>query len=73
MVLMDGGNPIRAATQWSAITVASTVVVKAVSTGTDAVPLGPPLLLAFCYGSLPLVVLGRETRFAALAQSSDVT
>jgi drug/metabolite transporter (DMT)-like permease len=35
-----------------------TVVVKAVSTGPDAVPLGPPLLLAFCYGSVPLVVLG---------------
>jgi drug/metabolite transporter (DMT)-like permease len=35
-----------------------TVVVKAVSTGADAVPLGPPLLLAFCYGSVPLVVLG---------------
>ena len=35
-----------------------TVVVKAVSTGPDAVSLGPPLLLAFCYGSLPLVVLG---------------
>ena len=35
-----------------------TVVVKAVSTGPDAVPLGPPLLLAFCYGSLPLVALG---------------
>ena len=34
-----------------------TVVVKAVSTG-DAVPLGPPLLLAFCYGSVPLVVIG---------------
>ena len=35
-----------------------TVVVKKVTTGTDAVPLGPPLLLAFCYGSVPLVVLG---------------
>lgn len=35
-----------------------TVVVKALSTGPDAVPLGPPLLLAFCYGSLPLVALG---------------
>ncbi len=35
-----------------------TVVVKAVTTGPDAVPLGPSLLLAFCYGSLPLVVLG---------------
>ena len=35
-----------------------TVVVKALTTGPDAVPLGPPLLLAFCYGSLPLVVLG---------------
>ena len=35
-----------------------TVVVKRVTTGADAVPLGPPLLLAFCYGSLPLVVLG---------------
>lgn len=35
-----------------------TVVVKAVSTGPRAVPLGPPLLLAFCYGSVPLVVLG---------------
>ena len=35
-----------------------TVVVKAVTTGPDAVSLGPPLLLAFCYGSLPLVALG---------------
>ncbi len=35
-----------------------TVVVKAVTTGQDAVPLGPSLLLAFCYGSLPLVALG---------------
>jgi drug/metabolite transporter (DMT)-like permease len=35
-----------------------TVVVKAVSTGPRAVPLGPPLLLAFVYGSVPLVVLG---------------
>ena len=35
-----------------------TVVVKAVTTGPDAVPLGPSLLLAFCYGCLPLVVLG---------------
>jgi drug/metabolite transporter (DMT)-like permease len=35
-----------------------TVVVKAATTGPDAVPLGPPLLLAFCYGSLPLVALG---------------
>lgn len=35
-----------------------TVVVKAVTTGPDAEPLGPPLLLAFLYGSLPLVVLG---------------
>lgn len=35
-----------------------TVVVKAVTTGPRAVPLGPPLLLAFCYGSLPLVALG---------------
>jgi drug/metabolite transporter (DMT)-like permease len=35
-----------------------TVVVKAVTPGPDAVPLGPALLLAFCYGSLPLVALG---------------
>ena len=35
-----------------------TVVVKAVTTGPGAVPLGPPLLLAFCYGCLPLVALG---------------
>ena len=35
-----------------------TVVVKAVTAGPGAVPLGPALLLAFCYGSLPLVVLG---------------
>ena len=34
-----------------------TVVVKAVTTGPSAVPLGPALLLAFCYGSVPLVVL----------------
>ena len=37
-----------------------TVVVKAVTTGPDAVPLGPSLLLAFCYGSLPLAVLGLD-------------
>jgi len=35
-----------------------TVVVKAVPPGPDGVPLGPALLLAFCYGSLPLAVLG---------------
>ena len=35
-----------------------TVVVKAVTAGPGAVPLGPALLLAFCYGSVPLVVLG---------------
>ena len=35
-----------------------TVVVKAVTTGPHAVPLGPPLLLAFVYGSVPLVALG---------------
>ncbi len=35
-----------------------TVVVKAVTAGPRAVPLGPALLLAFCYGSVPLVVLG---------------
>ena len=35
-----------------------TVVVKAVTTGPDALPLGPPLLLAFLYGSVPLVALG---------------
>jgi drug/metabolite transporter (DMT)-like permease len=35
-----------------------TVVVKAVTAGPGAVPLGPALLLAFVYGSVPLVVLG---------------
>ena len=35
-----------------------TVVVKAVTAGPRAVPLGPALLLAFVYGSLPLAVLG---------------
>ncbi len=35
-----------------------TVVVKAVSSRPDPVPLGPALLLSFCYGVLPLAVLG---------------
>jgi drug/metabolite transporter (DMT)-like permease len=35
-----------------------TVVVKAVTSGPDPVPLGPALLLALWYGSLPLVWLG---------------
>lgn len=36
----------------------STIVVKAVSGGTRPVPLPPALLLAFGYGSVPLVLLG---------------
>ena len=35
-----------------------TVLVKAVTSREDAVPLPPALLLAFCYGSAPLLVLG---------------
>ena len=35
-----------------------TIVVKAVTTGPGAVPLGPALLLALVYGCLPLVALG---------------
>jgi drug/metabolite transporter (DMT)-like permease len=36
-----------------------TVVVKAVSSSPRGVPLPPALLLGFCYGALPLLVLGR--------------
>lgn len=35
-----------------------TIVVKAVASGAEPVPLGPTLLLALCYGSVPLVLLG---------------
>ena len=35
-----------------------TIVVKAVTTGPRPVPLGPALLLALAYGSVPLVLLG---------------
>ncbi|MCW2667842.1 MAG: rane protein [Frankiales bacterium] len=36
----------------------STIVVKAISSGPRPVPLPPALLLAFAYGSVPLVLLG---------------
>ena len=39
-----------------------TVVVKAVTAGPRAVALGPALLLAFCYGSVPRVLLGLADR-----------
>ncbi len=35
-----------------------TVLVKAVTSHPEAVPLPPALLMAFCYGSVPLLVLG---------------
>lgn len=35
-----------------------TVLVKAVTSRPDAVPLPPALLLSFCYGSVPLLALG---------------
>lgn len=35
-----------------------TIVVKSIGAGPRAVPLGPALLLAFCYGGIPLAVLG---------------
>lgn len=55
-----GGSLLRAVLLFlgaAACFAVGTVIVKAVTSGASPVPLGPALLLALCYGAVPLVAL----------------